>query len=796
MNKKEEQILSEILLELTLAIGRESSYTALMKNTLSLWLKRLNCVVGITFRQEGEEVNVEYVLPQYFTSSDTFKQLQPLLKSYNSSKNLYDEFKLNDLYHYYYKLDHNLKFVFARKTKMSNGQCMELLPIAQFFSRALENAKEKEKRIFTQKQLDAERNLLRTLVDHIPDAVYLKNNNREKILANKADLVNMGVELESEILGMTDEEIYGEENAIDSIKTENELLQTLNPIVNKEDYFVRKNGEKAWFLTSKFPYKDVDGKSLGIVGISKDISEIKSKNEQIKLLSLVASQSTNGVIITDIEGRIEWINEGFTRLTGFTIEELKGKKPGHVLQGEDTDPEANKLMSESLEKKIPFEVEIVNYAKNGTPYWIHIQCNPLRDENGNVTGFMAIEQDITEKKIYQEELISAKQIAEKAQNAEKQFLASMSHEIRTPLNAIIGMTSLLLDTAVDAEQKDYLDTLNHSSKFLLRLISDILDLAKVEAGKIELNNKAFDLTSCLKGIQKIFKTKIKNKGKNLDIDISFSEALPRHLIGDEVLLEQVLMNLVGNAEKFTERGRILIKVEQLSQIENELTLKFTIEDTGIGMSNEDVMTIFNKFKQIEQDQLKNIKGTGLGLTITKEIIEILGGNIEVESVRGVGTKFYFAIPFLSTTQKIEAIELHPYTTMDENLKHSEKKLPILVVEDNLINQKYLTRLLEKQEIAYDIANNGEEAVNRSLQTKYGLILMDIQMPILNGYEATSVIKNAQNPNSSTPIVALTASAMLDQKNKAMETGMDGYLTKPFTPQQLQVVINQYYYLDS
>jgi len=790
MSDRTKDILSEVLLELTLVIGHESSFHNILRKTISFWLRRLGCTVGGLIQRgcDTNSIELQYIIPAYLKR----EPLDPVIRKtiLRTKISFYEEIFDHGEFSYVFPVGRERYFWFRRKYRLSKGQCSEMFPVTQFFAKALDNAEEKEKRLKIERQLEREKRLLRTVIDHIPDAIYLKDQNLRKILTNQADITYSGYEHEQEILGKTDREIFGEN--VDEIYEEIErgILETGIPVVDREEQFVNRKGEQRWLLTSKFPYRDVQGDITGVVGISRDITESKAVQEQAKLLSLVASQTTNGVIITDVYGKVEWINEGFTRLTGYSLEEMRGKSPGELLQGPDADPDVIQIMTEAIKKREAFEVELINYKKDGTPYWIHINCNPLRDEKGIIQGFMAIESDITEMMINREELIRAKHIAEKAQEAEKTFLTNISHEIRTPLNAIIGMTSLLKDTQHTPEQLDYLQTLDHSSRFLLKLITDILDLAKIESGKIEVQQKEFDLKGCLRTIQQTFQ--IKAQHKPVKVLLNLDHELPEYVKGDEVLFQQVLHNLMSNAEKFTYQGKIILSCSLRHRTNDDIALNITVSDTGIGMSEKEQERIFEKFRQVGPANSLNQKGTGLGLAITREIVELLGGRITVDSEEGKGTTFSFYLPFLlcggNCLEKNQAVNSHPASVLKPELVPVSR---VLIVEDNLINRKYISRLMDKLHIEYDIANNGKEAVELVDQHRYGLIFMDIHMPEMDGYEATQWIRNSQNLNQSTPIVAITASAMTEQKDKALSMGMNDYLTKPFTPPQLKEKLERY-----
>jgi signal transduction histidine kinase/DNA-binding response OmpR family regulator len=380
---------------------------------------------------------------------------------------------------------------------------------------------------------------------------------------------------------------------------------------------------------------------------------------------------------------------------------------------------------------------------------------------------------------------AAKHRAEAAEEAQKRFLANMSHEIRTPLNAIIGMAHLLYDTRPTIQQLDYLNVIKDSGNHLHNLISDILDYSKIEAGKMEVQAKPFDLIGLVKTLQKTFQLKV--EGKPIRVEAFVDTDLDGWVIGDAVLLNQILINLLSNAEKFTDKGKIGVRVGVADKTATDYLLEFEVYDTGIGMDAQELPRIFEDFQQLDNELKIKYKGTGLGLTITRKLLELQGGTIDVQSRKGRGTTFTFTLKYQKAVNPLAvAAPIQEETTQ---LPISAGK--ILIAEDNQMNLKYLTGLLRKWELEYDIALNGKEATEFAAAQPYSLILMDIQMPIMDGNEATLVIRNTQNPNMNVPIIALTASALLDRKARAAATGMTDFVTKPFNPAQLLEKLHLY-----
>ena len=412
-----------------------------------------------------------------------------------------------------------------------------------------------------------------------------------------------------------------------------------------------------------------------------------------------------------------------------------------------------------------------------------------KDNSGKVIGVVIVARDITDQKRIAIELLEAKvsaelateiaeeakgkaeeatRIAEVAAQAKQQFLSNMSHEIRTPMNAIIGFTKVLLKTDLEEKQQKYLSAIKVSGEALTVLINDILDLAKVDAGKMTFEQIPFKMNSSISAMLHLFETKIQEK--NLELIKNYDANIPEVLLGDPVRLHQIILNLVSNAVKFTTKGNITVSVKLLNEDEQQVTIEFAITDTGIGITQEKIKTVFEVFQQASCGTSRLYGGTGLGLAIVKQLVEPQGGSINVTSKVGVGSTFSFVLNFQKTNEKVELddglVELDPEI----------KNIKVLVVEDIALNQLLMNTLLDNFGFEQDIASNGKIAIDMLKHNTYDIILMDLQMPVMNGFEATEYIRNTMN--SKVPIIALTADVTTVDLAKCKAVGMNDYISKP------------------
>jgi len=427
-------------------------------------------------------------------------------------------------------------------------------------------------------------------------------------------------------------------------------------------------------------------------------------------------------------------------------------------------------------------IEVELKCKNGNviPFLLSGSIVKLSD---NKQDYICIAQNISEIKKTHERLREAKLKADQANKAKGEFLANMSHEIRTPLNGIIGLNQLMLHTDLSDNQKEYANMLQFSADSLLGLINDILDFSKIEAGKLDIEEYEFSVKDLINGVCTIFQTQVDKK--NLLLETEVDEGIQDVLIGDMARIRQVLVNLISNAIKFTKQGKIFISVLLHEESETKQLLKFSVRDTGIGIPEAKKELIFESFSQADSSTTRKYGGTGLGLSICRKLVWLMRGEMDVFSREKQGSTFWFTLPL-----EFKPVENNLEIREESEAYNNTKKLQVLLVEDNIINQKVARRILLNSNYEVDIANNGEEAVAMFTKSNYNLMLMDLQMPVMDGFVAT---KRIRMQDSNIPIIALTANAMKGDKEKCLAAGMDGYTTKPIHEAKLFSLINNLIY---
>jgi PAS domain S-box-containing protein len=496
--------------------------------------------------------------------------------------------------------------------------------------------------------------------------------------------------------------------------------------------------------------------------------------------------SPDGIFVIDENGRCLEVNPAATAITGYSREELLKMSFFDLTPPESMGMARHHLHALQENDCAGSEFEFLN--KNGKRCWWSIDAVKL-----SATRYLGFTKDITKRRRTEEQLYQAMSAAEAANTAKSRFLANMSHEIRTPMNSIIGLIELMLGTELTREQREYADLIKLSGRNLEQLISDILDLAKIEALKIELENRDFDLQAEITGTIKLFSLAAQDKG--LTLSLLIDSDVPLLLQGDVQRLCQILNNILGNAIKFTANGSVLLHIRKDAEDAEQAILRFMVTDTGIGVAADKMEKIFEPFTQADNSTTRQYGGTGLGLTIARQLAELMGGAIGVESVEGKGTTFWFTAVLSKQNPLLPA----PIPLLDEmtktfsKLQGSPSNIRILLAEDDPINQQMTKIFLTKSGYHVDVANNGREVLKLLEEKDYALVLMDCMMPGLSGLEATTIIRNPGSAvrNHAIPVIALTANAMQEDRNNCLTAGMDDYLAKPIEVTKVLAVLEKW-----
>jgi PAS domain S-box-containing protein len=592
----------------------------------------------------------------------------------------------------------------------------------------------------------------------------------------------------------------------------------------------RKTG--TFTLPSSIPKNEIGTLADLFSDIFKELDQSTAENER---LAQVANATHAGVLISDAEGRVVWANAGFSHMTGFALADVEGRKPSEILN-DHLMIGAISVLGQSLRFGLGCNIEALNHTRQGEPYWAAIEVRPIHAKDGKIKNFIVVETDITpfknaekalklsrsqtEARIVElqetqetleaqrakldqtaKELIAAKEIAEQANRAKSDFLTTMSHEIRTPMNGVIGLAEVLLQDDLTPRQRDQAALIKESGENLLDIINDILDLSKLEVGRLELNQVDCPIRDTALSVLDLLRPRAEEKA--LKLTYQFAEDLPDIFLCDTKRLRQMLMNLVGNAIKFTQTGSVNLSIATKETTGSGKQLSFVVTDTGIGISEKVLPRLFNRFTQASASTSNTHGGTGLGLAICRELATLMGGTIEATSQLGKGSTFTLALP-LATGGSAEPISTSApkMTVTSENVvmatpiapvaltapasdanapstKAGSNKLRVLLAEDQLVNQKLMRAVMEQLGHELTIANNGVEAVKAIRKDPFDIILMDIQMPELDGVLTTKVIRAADADWSTIPIVAVTAHAMEGHRQAYLAAGMDGFVSKPF-----------------
>jgi two-component system sensor histidine kinase EvgS len=639
--------------------------------------------------------------------------------------------------------------------------------------------------ITKRKKIENELQKLSQAIENSPFSFIITNT------FGKIEYVNP--QLENTIL-MRKEDLIGKNIAsiwATSTKETIKMFDTLMTVNEwKEERLFKHSGKENWVYTYIYPLKNDTGIITNFIIFQEDITERKIAEEDLRnskeLISIVSDGVPAHIAFIDANEKFLYVNKSYAGLYGFNKSEIIGKKVVDVIGKKYYHTTLKHIRKVLKGEKVSFEIDFSESKNNRN---LSVEMVPHFNNKKNIKAFFVLINDITERKKDEQELKNAKEQAEEANRAKSEFLANMSHEIRTPMNAVIGFTDILVSLITDKIQKKYLESIKTSGENLLTLINDILDLSKIEAGKMELRYEVVDFHTLFHEIEQFFTVRIAEKKLNFITNIA--KDIPKGLLLDETRLRQILINLIGNAVKFTEKGYVKLsvnivpkKVETETKKANQIDLVIRIEDTGIGIPPKSLNTIFEAFKQHDNRSTKKYEGTGLGLTITKRLIDIMHGTINVSSKVNTGSIFEIFLKDIHLSD----IVLPKKTNISIGTDYKNlifDKATILIADDIESNRNLLKEYFLNTNFTVIQAKNGKKAVEYAIKHIPNLIFMDIRMPVMDGYDALKLIKqNKQNEINKIPIIALTASAMREDKEKIYNSGFDGYLQKPIQKNEL------------
>jgi PAS domain S-box-containing protein len=626
--------------------------------------------------------------------------------------------------------------------------------------------------------LDYLDNILRSM----HDALIVISPKRTILTVNAATCALLGYE-EWELIGQPVEKIFAEGAGIDEFI---QLIETGFIIKNVEQAYLPKKGTRIPVSFSSSVMRDDEGRVRGIVCVAQDITERKRTEEMLERLSrqneLILKSAGDGIFGLDLTGHITFVNPAATRALRFGAEELIGRHHHAILHHTGADGGPNPAEScpidAALQDGVVHQVpDDVFWRKDKSSIPVEYTSNPIR-ENGKLVGAVVTFKDITERKEAAAQLREAKEAAEAANRAKSSFLANMSHEIRTPMNGILGMTQLALDTELKPEQRQFLNMVKTSAESLLMVINDILDLSKIEAGRLELDPHDFYLRDCLEDAIRSLAMKAHEKG--LELAFYAEPEVPDALLGDSGRLRQILVNLVGNAIKFTDKGEVVVRVELESRKGEDVVVRVSVRDTGIGIAPEKLRTIFEAFVQADGSTTRRYGGTGLGLTISAQLAQMMGGRLWVESEAGKGSTFFLTARFRIQTRPIRKL----VPAQIEDLRD----LPVLIVDDNETNRLILEEMLKSWHMKPTAVDSGTSAIRAMEQAQsggapYPLVVVDGQMPGMDGFELVHEIQSSPEL-AGAAIMMLTSSGNRGDIARCRELGIAAYLTKPIKQSEL------------
>lgn len=636
-----------------------------------------------------------------------------------------------------------------------------------------------------------------SIIESLPQGILIIDQNDRILYANHKMAVMTGYP-RRELVGKLATFFLNIPNEDDKLK--NISSKRVIGIYETYELFVRrKKGNPFLGHTITCPFKNTEGKIIGTINVITDITFEKRESE-FQALAIAATKALNSVIIINKSGRIEWVNEGFTALTGYELHEVIDTK-GDIFMPTGFDSYL-KIFGQVIREKKPTTYENKYLDKNNEEHWVVSTLTPTLEPSGDIKNIVLIDTDINRSRKAEEQLQLATRLTKDSlvkysesedslskAHAEitemiaskERLLASISHEIRTPLNGILGLVDYLLGTELNIEQHRFLYAIKLSGDTLRGVINDILDISKIDAGKMVLDESLFRLDEIIETSADIYSIQAIEKNIELVKEIHFP--LPEYLLGDQLRLRQVIYNLLSNAVKFTTKGQIIFSASVKEEKENDVLIEISVRDTGCGIPEDKMDYLFKDFTQLNADTSQKYGGTGLGLAITKRLVELQGGVISVRSKVNEGSTFSVAIRFKKCNDQNKIKKYLKDKETSVSLQPLNAK--VLIAEDNVVNQLLSKKLLTAWKCAVDIVDSGDKVLQKLQENKYDLLLLDLEMPGMDGYKvANEIRKNMTSLISEIPIIAVTAHAETSEAEKCIRSGMDDYILKPFNPSEL------------